>query len=782
MPDNYDWKKEAIPVSSGGDYDWRKDAVPVSVAPKKEAPLLSKEGLSNAWDATGTFLGNAVEAFPLTGPSQYIGDRTYAAQQVIGQNVADLFRDKPEAKSFDDYVNESKGYRNIEQKKLAEKSQEHPYAAGAGQVTGALSGAVIPVPGANVAGVPGALARIGGQSALSAVSEGFAGGEYSPEAAQRGATGLAPMIQTGLEAIPYLGKGAGYVGKKIISWLSPVVGGPKAEIVAEYIENHARMGNALSPDDLNDVIKADVNDLKFRVEQQRQALSQVKEAGQSKLSEMDDTIRLAREKAGLEANQSADEVYNLRNAAADAKGDYALAKQAKLQELGSVAPPEELAGQLPKTVEQIRAGKLTEASNKAWQVLEDEAIPVLSKPLSDFVRNKANERFMTNGVVPEFAKGSYQRLMTLADNIDQMGTEIPATEVKKFIQLIDPNVNWDRAAGEFLPYYSSILGQVRHEASSAIKTNSPAYTKIMAEEVQPMTVLTKGLSQVFGDEASASRALRSIGDGTSPEAKATLKLLSDMDRNAGTNFVGQVQDYIKSQKILSNPIEKSRALEALPEWQKAAESSEKVALAERGRELARRKASSEIYGLQEQKRLATDAFGQEVGQAEQGLQSAQGAYQPTSVLENSNINTILRQSTPTQQRGIQALEQSTGKPYGQMTRDTYVTDQFSKASPDGSRKVNLGAIIGRTVGGAAIGGVAGEDWKSTAAGAITGAAANQYGGKAIKFMIDAAQGTKAAAPLYNAIQRGSTATSATHYLLMQSDPEYRKKYLNQSGE
>ena len=134
--------------------------------------------------------------------------------------------------------------------------------------------------------------------------------------------------------------------------------------------------------------------------------------------------------------------------------------------------------------------------------------------------------------------------------------------------------------------------------------------------------------------------------------------------------------------------------------------------------------------------------------------------------------------------GIKRLDDVTGTSIGEDINNTLTKDAFSKSDTNGSRKTMFGTVIGGGAGsliGGPVGGVVGS-----AIGAATGQIADKYAGAVMRNILDgriaAGEGLQAIAPklgkyakpLMEAAQRGNKSLAATHFLLSQQDPEYRK--------
>ncbi len=147
------------------------------------------------------------------------------------------------------------------------------------------------------------------------------------------------------------------------------------------------------------------------------------------------------------------------------------------------------------------------------------------------------------------------------------------------------------------------------------------------------------------------------------------------------------------------------------------------------------------------------------------------------------------------QDSLNIMDDVAGTGFTDMAKDALVKQSFEKADTAGSRKTIAGAILGRAAEGAlggTIGYVAGDHSGTGAAvGAIAGMSMDKYAGKLVKGLLDASisgqqfanafKNTKFATILSNAATRGNSALAATHFLLQQNDPNYRKTLNDMNG-
>lgn len=143
-------------------------------------------------------------------------------------------------------------------------------------------------------------------------------------------------------------------------------------------------------------------------------------------------------------------------------------------------------------------------------------------------------------------------------------------------------------------------------------------------------------------------------------------------------------------------------------------------------------------------------------------------------------------------KALDSIKQHTGFDLESAILDSQAKTEFLKDTTNGSRKTILGTVLGG-VAGKTTGFVGGEDL-GKAVGAVVGSASDKFAGRTVKALLDgkitadkampilAPKLGKFAKPLMEAAKRGNKAMAATHFLLMQRNPEYRKLINEEKGE
>lgn len=189
------WEKYAAAPTAGK--PWEK----YGAAP---APAEGAEPDSDALDTFNSGAGEIGRNIPVAGPLAAKAGHGLAAlltRVTPDGALPENLRNKSVGELYDYF----KAQDDAEEKR---RSDAHPVATTAGALAGSMA---VPLPGAGVKGLAGVGARIGGNAALSAADSAVRG-ESGEDIAKSG--GLAGGITAGLEALPVVGRAAGYVGKK----------------------------------------------------------------------------------------------------------------------------------------------------------------------------------------------------------------------------------------------------------------------------------------------------------------------------------------------------------------------------------------------------------------------------------------------------------------------------------------------------------------------------------------------------------------------------------------
>jgi hypothetical protein len=254
MTETYDWKKEAVPVSSDGDYDWRKEAELVSSEPVPGSKSSFTDGLKEAGQTIADYSHMAIASNPITS----MIDKGIAYGGAVAQEAGDLFRSPENRRTIEERAQKTLGeIKSVDD----ETMNRSPIAGTIGQVQGVLGGSVvIPTPFGKTAGITGAAARTGTQAVQSGLLEGFGGeGFFDPNRAVNSGTKtgiISAGVETAIPAIKYGSKLMGALAKRIPQFF----GGAAPAWINRYIDRFDEISKVASnPDEALVALKREID-------------------------------------------------------------------------------------------------------------------------------------------------------------------------------------------------------------------------------------------------------------------------------------------------------------------------------------------------------------------------------------------------------------------------------------------------------------------------------------------------------------------------------------------
>ena len=815
MPDNKqqaepDWLANAPLVEE--EPDWLANA-PKIPSEDYAVDSLSLEDLKNAasqgYEGVKDFIGGFTEENMFAKAAENVGSRFGAALSTAG----DLFRDEENRKGYDQYLKENQDfYKKMEQ----ERHARSPIASTAGAISGDLAaGMALPIPGAGIRGLPGAAARITGGVATSAALEGLQGDQaFDTERAREAAT-KAGMIGAGIEAASPVLKPVVAVGKAVGKRIPQLFGGPAPKWIERYwtrIQDLSKVDTdpgelrqilvreaeddiksvtnkvALAEDELRaakqahkEAVEASRVGWKDKIYSSKDRIASLKQEQASKLSE-------AKEKVALSIEEAKNNLLMAKDKVAAAKDEFKAATQAQ-KELHSTKAEKIREQAASVGVQEIKnaAKETSRLSSESYDALANTGARISTQPAIDAL-DQARRRLLIAGRIPGGSTGkSYEAIKDMQKQITQHGGSLSGVDIKKFIRHLDNEIErlggYGLGASEKLTDAQSALREARAAIDSEAK-NIPQFKTIMTELSGKTGALMK-IGQYFDDPVAAQKALSKMADPTNPEGKQLISDIAAFDKVNGTKLLDEVNAYISHVQNGVDPSNLpqyqalSSAEDELQKWQRfkppALDDSEAIKLSDQARQ-----AEDELQALQ---RAGAPIPGQEGIQAAQGrLAEAERIAAPLRGTSGATVKSLVAQGIDPSEanKGMEALNylgEQTGKPWAQKVEDQRILEAMNRGRPMGSAYTNLGAIGGRAVGGAIGAGLGATDefGFSPTAGAIAGVLGPNYAPKLTRMVMNGGYKAKRYIDvLTKAAQRGQNSVAATHFLMMQEDPEYRK--------
>lgn len=179
-----------------------------------------------------------------------------------------------------------------------------------------------------------------------------------------------------------------------------------------------------------------------------------------------------------------------------------------------------------------RAGEL---SSDAWNTL-DKSKYIAKQNIRQAIAD-AQDELLTDGVLLGKAQGrAHSELQTLMDQIDNLNDQIPEPTMKKILQALDGNIDWNDPSKNIL---NKSLADVRSFVDSTLKSQNPAYKEkmIATEKVSKAIDVVK---KAFENRQSPEDFNKFIGKvknlGNKDEYSIVNKALNDIKTYTGQDI------------------------------------------------------------------------------------------------------------------------------------------------------------------------------------------------------------------------------------------------------
>jgi hypothetical protein len=536
----------------------------------------------------------------------------------------------------------------------------------------------------------------------------------------------------GLSALPQAYKAAKYLGAKGGKLALSVGLGPKVSTIDAYLANSERIKQAPSVEAIKDEMDTVVKKLQEDIDKGHLSVEEAKQVHKAVL----ENVRQVR-------TEAAQEFSRVRHGASEdvdrAERSFGDVVKGQKEGLKGIRAPLDLSGDVHGAIVDLK-NMVSKGSGEAYDILDK--VPGNIKWVKDGdyqALGKVADDLNIAGVGPATtqAAAAQTEIRALMNQAGKLPSEISFRDAKKFIQQLDRAEKTVYDSGQFTDEVGQAFKTLRARLDSKLK-EIPEYRQKM-EEVAAHTKLLKELQERFGDQRAIQAKIAGIHR---PTAKLDYDALAALSSTTGKSFLGDIDEYANAQKLLANP----RALESMqsatPEFADlAARRSrlERLQHPDAGRDFVDGAVKSS--GLLDDEASAL----QRIQQAEGNLSGAESRQAPfKGISENSTqakIEALMREKDPIHtRRQIESLDKEFGTDLSNKIEDRRVLDSFEKGNTNGSRNVNLGAIMGHNIGLATavatgVGSVIAPG-VGTFAGAVTGAVVDKYGPKMAKVILD----------------------------------------------
>lgn len=296
--------------------------------------------------------------------------------------------------------------------------------------------------------------------------------------------------------------------------------------------------------------------------------------------------------------------------------------------------------------------------------------------------------------------------------------ELDPVQVKEIMRSIDEDINYAVSNNQFMEALDLAQAKVRGAMNNELK-KIPGYSEKM-QEVADDTRLLAELNRKFKDPT----AIRSRLSGVTKDVRTEdAKLLEKLGEKTGMNYKAEIQAAKDVESVLADD-QKLRGIKALLPPKKDLDKYES--------QLAKiTDPRSRTKFIVEQ----TKGENKKVADAMKAFQESRDTLAKVSSLKTesrSAVNTFLASTKEKNLELFKRLSDLSGKDFVTTLENIGVREAFNKEATQGSRRVNLFALLsGGITSGAAIGGAPGA-----AVGAVFGYMVDKYGPKMTQEILD----------------------------------------------
>ncbi len=525
------------------------------------------------------------------------------------------------------------------------------------------------------------------------------------------------MITQGVKSAGAIGKGA-----------ARVFAGVKGESIDAYLANPERIKNAKSIEEIKMEVDATMAKLRDDVDNAVINKDQAKVALKEAESNLDDLIK---QKKNITATQKAD----IKQSYKEAQSNLNMAFKEKTSEIKNARLPIQ-SDDILDSVENVKT-QVSDLSKESYKLLDDHKGTFNLKGAGSEIGKIQKELAVNGQLLSKDSETAYSVLDMWKGKLGKIagGTALPGRDVKRIIQEIDSDIRQygDKMAGDFSDKTYNSLLRVRQVLDKRIKAEVAGYAEIMAETAK-MNDLRGQFSKMFGKRESVISKLGSID---SPNKVLERDAVKQLGQLTGKDFATPLEEYLATKAQARTPIALDNLKASLPENE-----AYKTALA------AQARAGRPEFGqVSIQKALTSSPQAQSARVAEQAFNTAdeaamvaKGALDPFKKVTPQNSENVIRTLLGDRTRKIELKKLMTGlgnvsdQDFASMIEDLRVKEAFEKPAMQGSRNVNLWAILsgafGATMGDPTFG------LMSAGAGAQLGSFMDMYGPKITRKVLD----------------------------------------------
>lgn len=475
---------------------------------------------------------------------------------------------------------------------------------------------------------------------------------------------------------------AGMAGRKLLS----TAGGVSEGVIKKYIVDPAVFKKAKTITEIKDEVDRVIQNLRDDVASGERTVEEVKELHRT----AKEGLRDAMQEAQHELRQNK---FDVKMALKEANANLDDAYKVATEPIIKAKAPTRLADDVLDSVSELKR-KVTEGSQNAYKVLERQPGKLSIAGLDKEAEGIQNSLKIGSGkesqVIGETAQQAFNKIEEFRTRIKSLPENISYPDAKKLIQQLDKDIKWITTSGGFSDDASNAFLQIRRAVDERLK-DIPEYASVM-QGVAEDTNLLKEAGRLFGKRENALAKLARID--SEPMVK-NREILAQLGQKTGKDFETPLAEYMKSRQIAKDPAALLKIKEGLPEYIEAAKAGEKLSRVSDpsfNREAIESvlKSSPEAMALGDvEKKLATSTALLE------GSRTKLEPFARISPATSENlVRSVLNEKSVEIRRMMKSLSQVGETDFVKMIEDLKVAQSFDKEFRQGSRNVNLWALMG----------------------------------------------------------------------------------------
>lgn len=350
--------------------------------------------------------------------------------------------------------------------------------------------------------------------------------------------------------------------------------------------------------------------------------------------------------------------------------------------------PKETQNQLADAIEDLKSNVIKE-SKESYEVLEKSNALIDIGPVKQELASQREALKIEGELLGTSAQSADKKLSEIQNLVSKLPDKTDPKVIKKIIQRLDKETSYGFVSGEFGDEANNAMKSVRRAFDVGLK-EIPEYRAKM-ESIAPKADLLSQASQKFGKPEQRISKLERID---APTMEIERNLLGQLGKETGRDFLTPIQDMMSLKAQGKGVQAEKQLMRSLPEFQ------------DYERAIVKQRTSSNL-----------------LAQAKKELEPFKGI---TPEKSERFLNSVLGPNSVEQRAKLEQISQLADQDLLKMAQDANTAASFDKGYMQGSRNVNLWAMLMKGAIGGAAGGVTGG-WEGLTGGALIGATVDRYG-------------------------------------------------------